>query len=97
MIDTLVQFSHGVCVSFAFPIEQVFAYNVRFQILCDTDEQRDYLWAMQFMYGREVDIRTWETWHKQKQMRALQCHYDHSAQPLELLPIYFTTSVQRHD
>lgn len=100
MIETLVQYSRGVCVNFDIPLESVFAYNVRFQILTDTQEQKDYLTAMQMMFGREVDIRTWDEWHARPESPFMRV--DGLAVSIEqlqpsLLPIYFCTSVQRHD
>lgn len=96
MIEDLMIYSKGVFTG-TIGVEAAFNWNVRFQILCDTEEQRDYLWAMQLMYGREVDIRTWNTWYLQKRMNDVQRHYTRSMLKLELLPLYFCTSVQRHD
>lgn len=110
MIERLVMYSRGVVANFGMPLEQVFDYNVRFQILCDTQEQKDYLTAMQLMFGREVDIRTWDEWNKRKATVPLEQYFrerdtsqpEHIDQFLytakeQLLPIYFCTSVQRHD
>lgn len=45
-------------------LDQVFEYKVRYQILADSEDQFDYLTALQYMYGREIQIDTWAGWHE---------------------------------
>lgn len=107
MIERLVMYSRGVVANFGMPLEQVFDYNVRFQILCDTQDQKDYLTAMQLMFGRGVDIQTWDEWNRRPYTIPVECD-PNKIVPKDvcprtlckreaLLPIHFCTSVQRHD
>lgn len=77
-------------------LDQVFAWNIRFQIMCRTQEEKDLLEAYQLMYGREVQVDVWDQWKHQRRMRKMQSHYDHSKLELRLLPITFTT-FRTHD
>lgn len=109
MIESLWCYMSGVRAPSPQLLETVFAYNVRFQILTDTQEQKDYLTSMQLMFGREVDIRTWEEWNRRPYTIPVECDpnkimlYPEDVCPRTLckreplLPIYFSTSVQRHD
>lgn len=111
MIDKLWMYAHGVKRDFPFTLDEVFNYNIRFQILCDTMDQRDYLWSLQLMLGREVDIRTWAEWKRrgctvpfgwdesEKMMTIPDWDIDERTltHREQLLPIYFTTSVVKHD
>lgn len=72
-------------------LQAMFEYNVRFQVLCKTQEEYDLLFGYSLMFGQELELDTWEGWNKKRQMRQLQAHYDHSLMPLRLPPFVFTT------
>lgn len=97
MIDSLWCYNHGRRGSLM-KLESVFAWGLRFQILTDTQEEKDYLTGMQLMFGREIDIQTWEEWNHRRKTVYIRSSY---AKPFEavamqppLLPFYFCTSEQ---
>ena len=75
-------------------LDQVFAWNIRFQILCRTEEERDLLTAYQLMYGREVQVDVWDEWKLERRMRRMKSVPGGIEQ--KLLPITFTT-FRTHD
>lgn len=68
-------------------MDKLFAYKIRFQVLVDTEDQFDYMTALQLMYGREIELDTWAGWHEKK--NALMAT---RKQELRLLPMWFTTT-----
>lgn len=91
MIARLHLYIRGMPVG-SMGIDQVFAYNLRYQVIVDTEEEHDYLFACQLLYGREIQIDTWDGWQQKRRLRNLAAHYDNSKMPLRLLPTVFTTS-----
>ncbi|MNR36471.1 hypothetical protein D3C85_1543930 [compost metagenome] len=91
MIEHVYQHINGGIQPEPMSLDQMFAWNIRFQVLTYTEEQRDYLFALQLMYGREIQIDTWEGWETKRRMQDMAAHYDHSKVKLRLLPIVFTT------
>lgn len=68
-------------------LDNLFAYKIRFQVLVDTEDQFDYLSALQLMYGREIELDTWAGWHEKKDaLKATR------GMELKLLPTWFATS-----
>lgn len=45
-------------------LEQVFAWNIRFQVLVKNQEEYDLLSAYQLMFGREIQIDIFSEWKK---------------------------------
>ncbi len=72
-------------------LEEMFAYNVRYQVLCQTQDQYDLLKAYQLMFSRELELDIFDTWQCKVAMRRVQMLYDHSKMPLRLLPFVYTT------
>jgi len=87
MIEHLYQHMQSGMFAVPFPLESVFDFNIRFQVIVDTEEQYDYLYAMQLMYGRELEIDTWASL-AEKREALMQTN----RLKLRLLPIVFTTS-----
>lgn len=67
-------------------LEEMFNYGVRFQVLTRTEEQKDFISALQLMYGREIQIETWAEWNERRQAYEVTC-----GGRLRLLPVVFTT------
>lgn len=86
MIEHVYQHISGAQQPSPMTLDQMFAWNIRFQVLTDTDEERDYLYALQLMYGREIQIETWAEWNEKR-----QALFDTRRMKLKLLPIVFTT------
>lgn len=81
-------YMNGVGGKSEWDLDDVFNYGVRFQILTQTEEERDYLIGLQLIYGRQVDIHTWNQW--KNEVRALwEIHP--MVMPIRLLPVVFTT------
>lgn len=70
-------------------LDQVFAWNIRFQIMCRTQEEKDLLDAYQLMFGREVQVDIWDEWKRERRMRRMKSLPSGIEQ--KLLPITFTT------
>lgn len=97
MFTQLYEYRNGAPIG-SLSIDAVYTYNIRYQILCQTEEEHDYLSALQLMYGREVQVDIWSKW---KRKRLVQYHLlahnpeaprTGSLAPLnKLLPIVFTT------
>lgn len=43
-------------------LDQVFAWNIRFQIFCRNQDEKDLLSAYQLIYGREVQVDVYKEW-----------------------------------
>ncbi|MNQ75831.1 hypothetical protein D3C85_906370 [compost metagenome] len=86
MIEHMYQYSNGYPVARPYTLDEMFAYNIRYQVLTYTEEQRDYLFALQLMYSRELEVETWAEWNERR--IALM---DTRRQKLRLLPIVFST------
>lgn len=71
-------------------LHQVFEYRIRFQILCQNQEEVDTITGFSLVYGREVDVCTWDQWRHRVRMSKIQEHYG-TGKLLRLLPIVFTT------
>ena len=66
-------------------MDQVFAWNVRLQILCRNEEELELLQAYQLMYGRELEVCTWQQWLTKQRVWSAQ------GKTLRMLPTTFTT------
>lgn len=86
----LYQHSNGAHVG-QLSLDQAMKWNIRFQILCQNQEEKDLLDAYQLMYGREVEVDIFEAWKVKRNLSRVRDHYDHSAKVLRLLPVVFTT------
>lgn len=87
MIEKMYQHINGGLSDTPISLESMFSYNVRFQVIVDTEQQCDYLFALQLMYGRELEIDTWASL-AEKREALMQT----SRLKLRLLPIVFTVS-----
>jgi hypothetical protein len=87
MIEHVYQHQNGGLFDMPITLENMFNYNVRFQVIVDNEDQLNYLYALQLMYGRELEIDTWASL-AEKREALMQT----SRLKLRLLPIVFTTS-----
>ena len=87
MIEHVYQHQNGGLFDMPITLDNMFNYNVRYQVIVDTERQFDYLFGLQLMYGRELEMDTWAGWNEKRialmETRGLK---------LRLLPIVFTTS-----
>ena len=86
MIEHVYQHISGALQPEQMTLDQMFAWNIRYQVLTQTEEERDYLFAMQLMYGREIQIETWAEWNERRQAYEVTC-----GGRLRLLPVVFIT------
>jgi hypothetical protein len=63
--------------------EQVFNYKVRFQILCQNQEEKDEILGWALAYGRNIQVDTHSEWVGVVRSKA--------PEDMRLLPIVFTT------
>ena len=87
MIEHLYQHQNGGLFDMPISLEDMFHYNVRYQVIVDTEDQYNFLYALQLMYGRELEIDTWASL-AEKREALMQT----SRLKLRLLPIVFTVS-----
>lgn len=87
MVVKVYQHINGAIQPHPMTVEEMFAWNIRFQIITDNEEERDYLYGLQLMYGREVELESWAEWNERrialKETRRME---------LRVLPFTFTTS-----
>lgn len=62
-------------------IEAMFAWNIRFEVITQTEEEFDYLYGLQLMFGRELEMKTWAEWKEE---------FDASPQFRKKKPLPFT-------
>lgn len=62
-------------------LDQMFAWNIRYEVITANEEEFDYLYALQMMYGRELEMKTWAEWKEE---------YDASPQFRKKCPLPFT-------
>ena len=86
MIEHVYQHISGALQPEQMTLDQMFAWNIRYQVLTQTEEERDYLFALQLMYGREIQIETWAEWNERRQAYEVTC-----GGRLRLLPVVFIT------
>lgn len=72
-------------------IDMMFGNNVRFQVLCRNQEEKDYLQALCLVYGRQLQIDTWGEWTAKVALSEARAYCDSQYQPLRLLPVVYTT------
>lgn len=75
-------------------LDEVFAWNVRFQVLVENQEEHDLLSAYQLMFGREIQIDVFSEWlrkHGPQEVEIGGNIYFHAGD--SLLPVTFTTFV----
>lgn len=87
MIEHVYQHQNGWLLGTSTSLEDLFNYNVRYQVIVDTEQQYDYLYALQLMYGRELEIDTWASLAEKR-----EALWETRRMKLRLLPIVFTTS-----
>ena len=87
MIEHVYQHQNGGLFDEPMSLENMFTWGVRFQVIVDNEEQYNYLYALQLMYGRELEIDTWASL-AEKREALMQT----SRLKLRLLPIVFTVS-----
>lgn len=84
MIDKLTMHVNGRTSKWGvYSLEDMFKHNVRFQVLCQNQEELDYLQAMCLVYGRSLQVDVWDEWLAQRKADRL------CTEPL--LPIVYTT------
>lgn len=87
MIDKLWMYTKGEQLDLPVPVEQVFNYGVRFEVIVQSEEEFDYLFALQLMFGRELEMKTWAEWKEEYDvMGTLDVRYKKVP-----LPFTFTT------
>lgn len=64
-------------------IDAMFNHNIRFQVICRNQEEKDYLAGLGLVYGRQLQVDVWDEWYAQRQADRL------STDPL--LPIVYST------
>lgn len=68
-------------------VDKMFAYPVRFEVITQTEEEFNYLYALQLMFGRELEMKTWTEWKEEYDVYAtIDARYKKVP-----LPICFTT------
>lgn len=73
-------------------LEEVFSWNVRFQVLVENQEEYDLLSAYQMMFGREIQIDVFSEWVKHSGPQPVTIGDTQFMRAGEsLLPIAFTT------
>lgn len=73
-------------------LEQVFSWNIRFQVLVRNQEEKDLLSGYQLMFGREIQIVIWDDWLKEHGPQEIEIggtKFTHAGG--SLLPITFAT------
>lgn len=64
-------------------IEMMFNHNVRYQVICQNQEEKDYLLGLSLVYGRQLQVDVWDEWLTQREADRL------CTDPL--LPIVYST------
>lgn len=84
MVNELHIHNNGRPGTMTMEVDAVFAWNTRFEVIVATEEEYDYFFALQLMYGRELELKTWAEWKSE---------YDESPrmQRKRPLPLTFTT------
>lgn len=87
MVTDLQQYFKGTLINRPYTIEEMFAYGVRFEVIVQSEEEFDYLFGLQLMFGRELEMKTWAEWKEEYDVLATLDNR-HKKVPL---PICFTT------
>lgn len=64
-------------------IDQMFNHNIRFQVICQNQDEKDYLGGLCLVYGRQLQVDVWDEWLAQRKADKL------CTEPL--LPIVYST------
>lgn len=73
-------------------VDYVFSWNIRYQILCSTQDELDEIQGWQLIYGRKVEADTFDNWKKRaKESRRHRYDLGTSEPVLRMLPIVITT------
>ena len=67
-------------------LEAMFAWNIRFEVITQTQEEFDFLYGMQLMFGRELEMKTWAEWKEEWDVANL-----YHVKKKFILPFAFTT------
>ena len=87
MIHKLWQHIRGHMQPEPMTIEAMFAWNIRFEVIVQTEEEFNYLYSLQLMYSRELEMKTWAEWKEEYDvMGTLDVRYKKVP-----LPFTFTT------
>lgn len=88
------QHMQGTQQPYTLSLDELFAWNIRFQVLVNDQEEFDLLSAYQLMYGREIQIDVFSEWLRKHGPQEVEIggHIYHCAGD-SLLPITFTTFV----
>lgn len=73
-------------------LDELFAWNIRFQVLVENQEEHDLLSAYQMMFGREIQIDVFSDWvkvHGPQEVNIGGSTFMHAGG--SILPITFTT------
>lgn len=86
------QYIQGAEQPVTMSLEQVFAWNIRFQVLVRNQEEYDLLSAYQLMFGREIQIDIWDEWVKPiPTLKMTDTSISIGSVHRKLLPFTFTT------
>lgn len=88
MITRVYQHISGHCQPSTMSLEQMFAWNIRFEVITQTQEQHDFLYGLQMMYGRELEMSTWAEWKEDYDTKRQHHMRGNWKRPM---PITFTT------
>jgi len=93
MIDSLWLHVSGKTTPHQLPVDDPWLANVRSQILCQNQEEHDYLSSLNLMHGREIQIDIWNEWLKSRKpyMSLFEDKTKIEALRPKLLPITYTT------
>lgn len=87
MIDNLWQHISGSMQPGRMTVDQMFAWNIRFEVIVKDEEEFNYLYSLQLMFGRELEMKTWAEWKEEYDVCAT---IDHRYKKVPL-PFCFTT------
>lgn len=80
-----VYFSNLGGIGHRWELQAMFNYDARYQVLCKNQEEYDLLYGYSLMFGRELELDTWEHWQLRRTARKAL------GSSLRLLPFVFTT------
>ena len=86
MVPHLYMHTGGEMSEHTFSIDDPWHYNIRVQIFCASQEEKDYLQGLNLMHGREIEVNVWRDWLAER--RAIS---DTTGKWPKVLPIAYTT------